>query len=111
MDNPCWEQPPTHLVIYAKHSVAKGGGGQSIVADSRAVLRQLREEAPELVAALEARRVRYQHFFLDRGRFPGKVITSWQQSLAAKCDDSQVRVPCNATELAERTMLDGGFGF
>lgn len=109
VDNPYWPRPPTHLAVYARRPVPVGEGGQSIATDTRAVWQTLREEQPELLAELRARRVRYLHFYpevvVSQGSSP-----SWQNSFAAACA-GQAPSACNATKLAERTLRAGGFGF
>lgn len=105
VDNPYWPVPPARLILFVGQ--APKSGGQALVSDTRAMLRQLREQSPKVLAELERRHVRYEHFYPDRDA-PGPVITSWQDSLAKGCD---ARVGCNEKEIAEAAMRAKGFGF
>ena len=75
-----WPIPPARLILYVGRPPPTGG--QALLSDSRAALRHLREEFPDVLAELEQRSVRYKHFYPDRNAFGGTVITSWQDSLA-----------------------------
>mmetsp|Transcript_61524 Transcript_61524/g.179817 ORF Transcript_61524/g.179817 Transcript_61524/m.179817 type:complete len:418 (+) Transcript_61524:68-1321(+) len=105
MDNPYWPVPPERLVFWVQSPAQVGG--QALLTDSRQVLRQLQETSPEVLAELQRRHVRYEHFYPDKS-VNGPVITSWQDALAAGCSASE---GCNATKVAEDTMCERGFGF
>eukprot|EP00746_Dinoflagellata_sp_MGD_P026307 gnl/MRDRNA2_/MRDRNA2_161981_c0_seq1.p1 gnl/MRDRNA2_/MRDRNA2_161981_c0~~gnl/MRDRNA2_/MRDRNA2_161981_c0_seq1.p1 ORF type:complete len:390 (+),score=59.95 gnl/MRDRNA2_/MRDRNA2_161981_c0_seq1:142-1170(+) len=108
MDNPYWPKPPTHLVVYAELPPARGAGGQSLISDNRAALKQLRTQYDEILEALENRLIRYNHFYPDEESSAGIGIPSWEQSLARDC---QTASGCNKTETAERNLEQAGYQF
>ena len=89
VDNPYWNVPPTHLVIFVARPPIEGG--QALLADGRAVLQELNATRQSLLWKLQEKGVRYEHYYPHDRDASG--ITSWQKAFSRNCTSG-----CNADE-------------
>jgi len=98
--------PPERIILWCQ--VPPVSGGQALIADAREVLRRLRRDAPGHLAALERRKVRYEHFLPSMDASVGGRIGSWEEALAKGCNESS---GCNSRITAEDILSQSGYDF
>jgi len=76
-----------------------------MLTDGRAVLKQLREEQPELVEELKVRGMQHLHFYPDADTFTGYIINSWQAAYASGCNATAC---CDTRAVAEAALEKDG---